>query len=1070
MTTITRSLPDLSRSLIAPDYMEARKFGIGPDLAIRTGAMFPVEAKDLPSGDAGKSILRMRGSSTIQDLQEDTMMYSALQSMCKVPAGMTLFLNHSYDLPDDAFGKLYDMPEVQIMQNGIADLWLSEETFLRNPPAKRTHDMIVIDTARFGSSVGCQVLNWSLKDPDDLFSPVLIHEVLVVEWSVVGVPANQRCWVENAIKGLFANSLTNGNGDVALKLTPAFKGLYPRDFASAIEYVTSDGLRNDMQRLRARGSTPQRIMFSFENDSFYLEERGMKKSLTREETADLLTKTAPKPAPPTPQTWDVEEDDLDSTKTVCGKTSWPLMAIGTEWTGSKAESAIFAYAKGDDGDIVPSKAKQGFLYCDASKDPKLKGAYKMPFCYGGDGGLKIVPLGVRAAANVLNGGMGGVHASDEDKAGMRGKCKTMYGRINSEFSPDPKWVVPWESKEDSATDFYTSEMTFMQTLGFEVIEQGDTFSVKNADGELIPWLSKSDGALDSTTGEELIRQDLGEQPSSGDTNKTAVPRANDVAVGNDGTHPLCTGTHKHIHPAYDGPDEDGDGKHSHSHDHDGDAQHSHSHAEKHTHPHTQKARVAIDDDGNHEPFTGSHTHQHKSYGQKADGSMHSHDHDHDGDTNHRHSHTEKSLTRAAIDTDDDGNHKPYTGTHTHAHKAFGGPDGDGDGMHSHEHDHDGDTVHKHPHKDDKKSLDQIRLDKLSLFNTLGMELGFPEHTFTTKCSLVTNEGDAGIVRSTLSALDDCSDAMIAMAARADGYVDALMGLMGVPDMNGDGDDGDGADDIPTTSPAPNPFPGRYHFHPMHVKEGREISGKNAAIHQQIHNLLHSLHPDGALCKNGPAADQLSGDGTSHQDGSLTVSEAQEEARQMGQGDSYSNLASFVGDMLKASLAKALEGVSAKQVVYDAVEHAIEDQRANLDLLKREQVTLMQSLSKLANMPLGRPTNFQRTITPVSNRAIDNIATYDEMLAVAGLTLPKQTLQEALAQTTIVEKEISSYGQQAVKSRFRHWPATVGGTVGEGVRPPLTTTQKTLMHWNEWDTYNAGGAVDVPVVDDPAERV
>src|SRR6266702_4069621 len=44
--------------------------------------------------------------------------------------------------------------------------------------------------------------------------------------------------------------------------------------------------------------------------------------------------------------------------------------------------------------------------------------------------------------------MGGISASSEDKSGMKAKVKTMYGRINSQFNPDPKWVVPWE-KEDS---------------------------------------------------------------------------------------------------------------------------------------------------------------------------------------------------------------------------------------------------------------------------------------------------------------------------------------------------------------------------------------------------------------------------------------------------------------------------------------------------------------------------------------------------------------------------------------------------------------------------------------------
>lgn len=993
-----------ARPLVSPTLI-ARGFGGrgGSDFEVYTSAAVADEGTELP-------VVRMVGSSTVKDLQGDIMTINALQDMAAGNPELTIFLNHEYNVPDDVFGKLHGRPEIR-MAGSVADLHLAAVADLsrdepgRYPRSKAydTYTQIKKGRIRLGSSVGCQVTEYQFLDPDDFWSGILIEHVVWVEHSIVGVPASQRAWVEQAVKGLFERALLEGRAEDARLLAPAVKSMFWRDYDTVLRYLESDGLRKDLERVKERGAPSGRIIFNFDRkkgfEGFaFADSAESLKPITPDEIEVLLLleKELPKERTSTID----EEDELAMTKAVSGKTSWPLMEIGTEWTGSKAEKQIFSWAENADGEIAASKAKQCFLYNDPDNNEKHSG-YKMPFCYV-DGSPKIVPLGVRACAGVLSGGMGGVHASDSDKSGMKSKVKTMYGRINSQFHPDPPWQVPWEREEKSEE----SKALDLDT----VLINGVTYAYSHETNSFLPWVSR-DGVLDSTTGEDLIRQDLGEQPTSEDKNKGAVPRADDVAVGNDGTHPLCRGTHTHIHPANGGPDEDGDGRHSHSHSHDGDAQHSHSHAEKHTHPHTQKA----------------------------------------------------------IETDEDGNHRPFTGQHTHAHKAFGADDAGKDGQHSHEHEHDGDTVHKHPHKEEK-SFDPIRLAKLSLFNTLGMELGFPQHTFTTKCDLVPTQGDAGIVRSTLSALDDCSDAMIELAQRTDSYVDALMGMMAVPDTN----DYDEDETVPSdTGPVSNPFPGMYHFHPMHVKEGREISGKNAAIHQQIHNLLHSLHPDGALCKNGPAADQLSGDGTSHQDGSLTVSEAQEEARQMGQGDSYSNLASFVGDTLKASLAKALEGVSAKalieQSVSGAVDAAMQDTRANLERLEREQTALMGNLAKLANMPLGRPTNLQRTITPVSNRAIDNVATYEEMLGVAGITGPKPTLQEALSQTSIVEKEITSYGQ-LVKSRFRHWPATVGGSVGEGVRPPLTSTQKTLMHWNDWDAYNSGNMVDVPVIDDPAERL
>jgi hypothetical protein len=224
-----------------------------------------------------------------------------------------------------------------------------------------------------------------------------------------------------------------------------------------------------------------------------------------------------------------------------------------------------------------------------------------------------------------------------------------------------------------------------------------------------------------------------------------------------------------------------------------------------------------------------------------------------------------------------------------------------------------------------------------------------------------------------------------------------------------------------------------------------------------------MHPD--ACK---------GDGTSHQDGATTVEEAQEEARQMGQGDSYTNLASLMGETLRTALFKSLEGINAKELVegtvYKAVDAALTDARTNLDLLQREQMVLMQHIGKLSNMPLGRPTTLQRTVTPVSSHALDNTANYQDMLAVAGIEAPKPTLQEALSQTSIVEIP-QTYNGSEIRMKFRHWPASVGGVVGEGVRPALTSSQKTLMHYLDWMTYNSASAdVNVPLVDDPAERV
>jgi hypothetical protein len=309
--------------------------------------------------------------------------------------------------------------------------------------------------------------------------------------------------------------------------------------------------------------------------------------------------------------------------------------------------------------------------------------------------------------------------------------------------------------------------------------------------------------------------------------------------------------------------------------------------------------------------------------------------------------------------------------------------------------------------------------------------------------------------------------MMEMAVKTDSYVDALMAMMGVPDSNdydtSDGDEYAEAGEAAVASSPLNPFPGMASLEPGIRKEGRELSAANKNKLKAIHDLVSSMHPDACHA-----------DGTAHQDGGTTVEEAQEEARQMGQGDSYTNLSSLMGDTLRTFMLKAFEGLNTRELVEanvsKAIDATVQDMRANLDLLQREQMVLMQHIGKLSNMPLGRPTTLQRTVTPTSSHALDNVASYQDMLEVAGIEAPKPTLQEALAQTSIVEAPVTRNGSE-IRTKYRRWPAGVGGAVGEGVRPALTPGQKTLMHINEWSAYNmASGTVDVPLVDDPAERV
>ncbi len=147
----------------------------------------------------------------------------------------------------------------------------------------------------------------------------------------------------------------------------------------------------------------------------------------------------------------------------------------------------------------------------------------------------------------------------------------------------------------------------------------------------------------------------------------------------------------------------------------------------------------------------------------------------------------------------------------------------------------------------------------------------------------------------------------------------------------------------------------------------------------------------------------------------------------------------------------------------SVDAAISDAHANLELLQREQLVLMQHIGKMTNMPLGRPTNLQRSVAPASFHALDNVASYEEMLQTAGIEAPKQhSLSELAGLTQVVSKSLHTVNGE-ITTKMRYWPAGIG----KGYRPVLTAGQKVLMHSSDWERYReASDDVFVPVVDDP----
>lgn len=157
---------------------------------IYSGALKAYEADD-------KRRLKTVASSTIKDLAGDSMTENAINKMAESAKDrMTIFLNHSYDVPEDVFGTVED---VTVQKRGeYFDLDFDIVLNDVNPRAMQTWEAIQKGT-KLGTSIGAKILDgWQDKSSGGY----IFDDVALLEASIVGIPANPRSWVEYAVKSL----------------------------------------------------------------------------------------------------------------------------------------------------------------------------------------------------------------------------------------------------------------------------------------------------------------------------------------------------------------------------------------------------------------------------------------------------------------------------------------------------------------------------------------------------------------------------------------------------------------------------------------------------------------------------------------------------------------------------------------------------------------------------------------------------------------------------------------------------------------------------------------------------
>lgn len=147
-------------------------------------------------------------SSTIRDLHGDEMTLSALKSMEETAKNnMTVFLNHNYNVPDDIFGSVTDARIVKRFDDETGAEVYDLDVDVRvvgedeNPLAMKTYRAIKRGV-KLGLSIGARVDKVSKKKGNGGEDTYVIESVRLLETSVVGIPANQRSYLQNALKSL----------------------------------------------------------------------------------------------------------------------------------------------------------------------------------------------------------------------------------------------------------------------------------------------------------------------------------------------------------------------------------------------------------------------------------------------------------------------------------------------------------------------------------------------------------------------------------------------------------------------------------------------------------------------------------------------------------------------------------------------------------------------------------------------------------------------------------------------------------------------------------------------------
>lgn len=185
------------------DAVDAAIVTADADVESMPQAAFKIFTGLLTASLGEDNVMRLHGvaSSTTRDLHGDTMTESALQDMERdANNNLTIFLNHSYNVPEDVAGSVVKAALVRrgVDGDGNPNYDLDYEIVIdeTNERAVKAFKSIKAGT-KLGLSIGALIPEGGAVR-DKKSGALTINHVMLLETSIVSIPANPRSWVDRA--------------------------------------------------------------------------------------------------------------------------------------------------------------------------------------------------------------------------------------------------------------------------------------------------------------------------------------------------------------------------------------------------------------------------------------------------------------------------------------------------------------------------------------------------------------------------------------------------------------------------------------------------------------------------------------------------------------------------------------------------------------------------------------------------------------------------------------------------------------------------------------------------------